>query len=159
MRWDDDDGYARARSSCVSGKITYLTRREARQDSHRRVGPRAGRMRAYRCGWCRFWHVGHLPPLVREGHLTAEEFYQLARGGNIPMPGQRVIDMTEGILLPREVAEAFNVTVKTTYEWARAYQANNPDSSLAQLPAFLTPGGQWRFSGKAVRLCLEDDRG
>lgn len=139
-------------------KIPCLSRKEARREARRRIVPNGGRMRAYRCDWCPYWHVGHLPRLVRIGQLTASEFYRYARRGEIPLPGQRPIDMTEGIMTPHEVAASFRVAVRATYAWARAYQANNPDSDQAQLAAVLTPGGQWRFSAKAVRAALENDQ-
>lgn len=153
----DDEPFRRP--SC--GKIPYLSRKDARRDSHRRVVPAAGRMRAYRCENCPYWHVGHLPWLVRKGELTATQFYRLAKGGELPAPRQRPVDMSEGILLPTEVASIFRVTVKTTYEWARAYQADNPDVDHDQLAAFLTPGGQWRFSAKEAfaRASKEDSHG
>jgi hypothetical protein len=66
---------------------------------------------------------------------------------------QRPIDATEGLLTAAEVAAAFRVGVRTAYAWAAAYQADNPDEPV-QLAAFQTPGGQWRFSAKAVRLAL-----
>lgn len=120
--------------------------------------PAGGRMRAYRCDRCPYWHVGHLPFLVRTGQITARMYYFYARTGEIPMPGQRPIDMTDGLMTPQEVADAFRVTRPTVLGWARAYQANDPDSGSAQLPAALTPGGQWRFSVKAVRAALENDQ-
>lgn len=115
-------------------------------------------MRAYNCPYCPYWHVGHLPYLVRTGQLTARQYYYLAKRREVPMPGQRPIDMTEGLMTPTEVADAFRVTVQTVYQWARAYQANNLDSNHAQLDAMLTPGGEWRFSTKAVQAILEDGR-
>lgn len=149
--WTDDEWLSR---SCE--KIPYLCRKEARRDAHRRIVPAGGRMRAYRCERCPYWHVGHLPHLVRTGQLTASEFYRYAMRGEIPLPGQRPIDMTGGLMKPKEVAECFRVEVRAVYAWARAYQADNPDSTDGQLAAILTPGGQWRFSTKAVRAALED---
>ena len=149
--WADDGWLAR---SCE--KIPYLCRKDARRDAHRRIVPAGGRMRAYRCERCPYWHVGHLPHLVRTGQLTAVEYYRYAKKGEIPLPGQRPIDMTEGLMKPHEVADAFRVQIRATYAWARAYQANNPDSTDGQLAAILTPGGQWRFSRKAVMAALKE---
>lgn len=149
--WPDEEWLPR---SC--DKIPYLSRKDARRGAHRRIMPAAGRMRAYRCDWCPYWHVGHLPMLVRIGQLTEKQFYYLARRREIPVPGQRPIDMTEGVMTPSEVADAFRVSERTVYFWARAYQADNPDCDHGQLAAALTPGGRWRFSRKAVQAILED---
>lgn len=153
--WADevDDQYE-PRYPC--GKIPYVSRKAARRDAHRRIVPSGGRMRAYRCERCPYWHVGHLPDLVRTGQLTSTEFYRLAARGDIPLPGQRPIDMTDGVMTPQEVADAFRVGIRAVYAWARAYQANNPDSDHGQLAAAQTPGGRWRFSRKAVLVALEN---
>lgn len=137
-------------------KIPYRTRKDARRDAHRRIVPAGGRMRAYRCERCPYWHVGHLPEMVRKGQLTAAQFYYYAKRRELPVAGQRPIDMTGGLMTPREVADAFRVSVQTVLIWARAFQANNPDSETGQLDAILTPGNQWRFSRNAVMARLEN---
>lgn len=149
---EEEDWPAFDRTLC--GKMGFLTRKDARREAHRRRVPAGGHMRAYRCPYCPFWHAGHLPWLVRTGKITAKEFYRLARGGNLPRLGQRPVDMTGGVLVPREVADMFRVETRTVLEWARAYQADDP--GRGQLEAFQTPGGQWRFSKAAVLAALEN---
>jgi hypothetical protein len=57
------------------GKRGYLTATDARRDNRR--ARQAGRngMRPYRCVACAFWHLGHLPAVVRAGLLTAAEVF------------------------------------------------------------------------------------
>lgn len=136
-------------SSVGCGKLSYSTRKEARRTSRRLTRGHNGRMRAYRCTYCRRWHMGHLTDLVRNGQLTQSEYYQMAKKGGLPMPEQRTVDMSQGILRPREVAVMFGVEIKTTLEWARAFQADGP--GRGRLEAFKTMGGHWRF-GRAAAL-------
>jgi hypothetical protein len=149
----------RSGASNACGKIAYATRRAARADAQRadlRPGSSGIKMRAYRCqvddGGCGWWHNGHLPKAVRRGELTAREAY--GQNEVESMAGQRPIDMTEGVLTPRETAARFGVSVQTVYQWGRTYQANNPGCNHTQLAGFLTPGNEWRFSVKAVREAL-----
>jgi hypothetical protein len=146
-----------ARNDC--GKVAYATRRAAK-DGLQRLPDRGKGMRPYKCSYpqgspqegCGWWHNGHLPRAVQRGDVTAGEAYG-RKDMEVPV-GQRPIDMTEGIMTPREVAARFRVRMSTVYEWARAYQANHPDCVHPQLAAFMTPGGEWRFSVKAVREAM-----
>lgn len=137
-------------------KSWYTSRKQARRVGRRLVHGHDGRMRAYQCDYCGYWHVGHLPELVVAGQLTYAEYKRLARRGSLPAIGQRPVDMTGGVLLPKEVAEMFGVDIQAVYAWARAYQTNDPDH--AQLEAFLTPGNQWRFSRKAAEAARQGDQ-
>lgn len=53
---------------CQCGKIRYLSRKDARQVA--RSLSRAG-LNAYECAG--YWHLGHLPPIVRRGRATRED--------------------------------------------------------------------------------------
>lgn len=60
-------------------KVSYETRRYA-HTAAKRLKQRTGttRIRPYRCpveGGCGLWHVGHLPPPVVAGRMTANVFY------------------------------------------------------------------------------------
>jgi hypothetical protein len=54
------------------GKRTWWTRKAARAACRRAPGEQ---LRAYRCDVLPGFHIGHLPQVVREGHLTAAEIY------------------------------------------------------------------------------------
>lgn len=59
-------------STCPTcGKRRYITKAHAKEAA-RRI-PRDGkpRLNAYRCGT--FWHLGHLPDIVRHGEITRDE--------------------------------------------------------------------------------------
>lgn len=46
---------------CDCGKIPYKTRAEARASVKRKDGMELSG-KPYRCQFCGFWHLGHLPP-------------------------------------------------------------------------------------------------
>jgi len=55
-------------------KRLYSSRQQARMAIRRHSG--GGGMREYRCDLIAgHWHIGHLPPAVRHGRLTAAEVY------------------------------------------------------------------------------------
>jgi hypothetical protein len=54
------------------GKRRYLSRGAATK-ARRQIGDRT--LRAYRCGPCECWHLGHLPDVVRRGLKTRGEVY------------------------------------------------------------------------------------
>lgn len=56
----------------TSGKRSYESRKDANR-ARRELGERA--LRAYKCGDCPWWHVGHLPYDVRRGLVTCEDVY------------------------------------------------------------------------------------
>lgn len=60
-------GGAYATGSCPSGKRCHQSRRSAKAHA---ASLRQPRVREYRCHLCGFWHVGHLPAVVRKrpGH-------------------------------------------------------------------------------------------
>lgn len=51
-----------------SGKVGYLSRADAKRVAKRQKH-RTGRMRAYSCESCGWWHVGHLPSVVVRGKV------------------------------------------------------------------------------------------
>ncbi|WP_431892708.1 hypothetical protein [Micromonospora haikouensis] len=56
------------------GKRLFSSRKQAKREIRRLPGG-AG-MREYRCDLVEgHWHIGHLPPAVREGRKTATEVY------------------------------------------------------------------------------------
>lgn len=143
-----------ASNSC--GKVAYLSRKAAKLNGSKlHNGASKGRMRPYRCPVCDLWHVGHLPRVVIRGFMTAGEAY-----GRVEVemaPGQRPVDMTEGIFTPSEVASIFHVSPTVVYTWCRNYQEGptRPHQGKASIAAFRTAEGQWRISGRAVREALE----
>lgn len=60
---------------CTShGKRLYGSRDTAKQAIRRQ---HSKGMRAYRCELVAgYWHIGHLPPAVRDGRKTAAELYR-----------------------------------------------------------------------------------
>ena len=61
---------APARGSCPSGKVQFATRKQARRGAKFRAS--LGRVSAYKCGQCAFWHLGHLPERVRNGEVDKD---------------------------------------------------------------------------------------
>jgi predicted RNA-binding Zn-ribbon protein involved in translation (DUF1610 family) len=77
VRREDRTGGA-TNSSCPTGKLAYTKRAEAREHARRLKRSRShdgAGVRPYVCPSCGFWHVGHLPPEVMRGELTADEHY------------------------------------------------------------------------------------
>lgn len=66
-------------STCPSGKRGYSVKADARRvaSAMRREG---SKVRAYLCDRCPNFHVGHLPQAVRDGEVSAEEFYSHKTG-------------------------------------------------------------------------------
>lgn len=60
-------GYIPWGPRCSCGKVKFLSKRDAKAWAKRFPGER---LSPYRCG--DFWHLGHLPPAVRAGHLGRE---------------------------------------------------------------------------------------
>lgn len=51
-------------------KITYLSRAAARRRSKMMTG-----VRPYRCEFNdQFWHIGHLPTLIRQGRVSRDNY-------------------------------------------------------------------------------------
>ncbi len=57
---------APARGDCPSGKVQFATRKQAKRGRRFRG---LTDVRAYRCGDCAFWHLGHVPQRVRNGEV------------------------------------------------------------------------------------------
>lgn len=69
--------YGQAGSRCPTcGKLRYPSRKDARRAASRI--PRDGRLAAYECdGW---WHLGHLPTVVRRGDLERANVWRPGEG-------------------------------------------------------------------------------
>ncbi len=65
---------------CPARKNGFLTRRDAQQWA-RQVGLTG--LDTYRCNHegCEFWHLGHLPALVKRGKLDRHDLYPVNRSG------------------------------------------------------------------------------
>lgn len=74
-------GWAARSGTCPSGKIVYYSRKQAKEHA-RRISNKTGKMRPYECPSCQQYHIGHLPRVVREGGVTADEYY--GRGVDSP---------------------------------------------------------------------------
>lgn len=61
-------------TDCPTGKRGYAIKGDARKvaSAMRREG---AKVRAYPCDQCEEFHVGHMPKAVRDGEVSAEEFY------------------------------------------------------------------------------------
>lgn len=58
------------------GKWGYHTRADAKKALRRHRGKGFDRrVRPYKCPDCGFFHLGHMPGVVRAGMATADEFY------------------------------------------------------------------------------------
>lgn len=55
-----------ARGDCTTGKVQFVSRKQARS-WRKKTG--TGPVGAYRCGMCGFWHLGHQPQRVRNGSI------------------------------------------------------------------------------------------
>jgi len=55
-----------ARGDCRSDKVQYPTRKEARHAARHLPGEKLG---TYRCPFCGWFHVGHIPQRVRAGEV------------------------------------------------------------------------------------------
>lgn len=58
---------------CGSGKIRYITRKDANRAADEM--PDGQKLRPYACGECDGWHIGHKPKAVIRGDVTADEWY------------------------------------------------------------------------------------
>lgn len=67
-------GQGGASNACPSGKIAYGSRADARAAAMR-ARKRGEHCRPYRCPRCDLIHIGHLPPAVVAGEVSATEFY------------------------------------------------------------------------------------
>lgn len=90
-RLRQDRGAAARSLSCPSGKFSYVNRKAAK-DHARKISNRTGKMRPYVCpeviGWedgpdgepvpipCGGIHLGHLPQAVRNGRVSARDYYR-----------------------------------------------------------------------------------
>jgi hypothetical protein len=61
---------------CSTGKHRYATKDHAKRVAKRLRG--RGRMGAYRCQVCGWWHIGHLRPDVVAGDTSRAEAYGTA---------------------------------------------------------------------------------
>jgi hypothetical protein len=61
-------------SRCSTGKWAWSTRRGAKVAA-RVKHPDDPRLRAYRCDECSHWHIGHIPPAVARGDMSAAQWY------------------------------------------------------------------------------------
>ena len=57
--------------TCECGKRSYMNRANAKKAA-RRIDRS---LHAYKCKLSGLWHIGHLPDVVRRGHLSREEIY------------------------------------------------------------------------------------
>jgi hypothetical protein len=64
-------------TECTCGKVRYLTKADAKA-AIRHMKGREGRLNAYRCA-SGFWHIGHLPALVRKGQISRSEIWPRRR--------------------------------------------------------------------------------
>lgn len=58
--------------TCPAQKVGFLSRKEARRFAKQR---NLTELQAYQCNHddCRYWHLGHLPPLVVAGDLDRHD--------------------------------------------------------------------------------------
>jgi rubrerythrin len=60
-------------SSACAGKVRYLTRNDAR-GARKRMRNVKGKLNAYVCAYCGFYHLGHMPKAVRNGVLAKSDW-------------------------------------------------------------------------------------
>lgn len=62
--------------ACATGKWCFTSRKEAKTLLRTLKQQGEGKAcRAYECRDCGYWHVGHLPHMVRRGIVSQNEFY------------------------------------------------------------------------------------
>ena len=69
---------ARAKPEACRGKIRYQTRADAKKARRRiysaRLPGRDGPLSAYLCDVCDYFHLGHLPQVVRRGEVSRDDY-------------------------------------------------------------------------------------
>lgn len=55
-----------ADTRCQTGKVCYPVRDYAKRAARRLLSRGHGEQRAYRCGLCGYYHIGHAPAFERE---------------------------------------------------------------------------------------------
>lgn len=63
-----------SRESACLGKRCYDTKRRARQGRRRTNADDRQHLSIYRCPFCGFYHLGHLPARVREGRYDRQDY-------------------------------------------------------------------------------------
>ncbi len=71
--------------TCSCGKRGWVSRKAARKAC--RTIDRADHMAVYRCTASGMWHVGHLPPEVKDGRWSRDRLVQVARPTHRRLPG------------------------------------------------------------------------
>lgn len=68
-------GHLRYVTGCGCGKRGYVSKTSAKQ-AIRQIPPDGVRMRPYACpDGLPVWHIGHLPRAVRQGEVSASDYY------------------------------------------------------------------------------------
>lgn len=63
-------------AKACDGKIRYLDKAAARQARKHMIGAGKvnGKLNAYVCDYCGFFHLGHMPQVVRNGQVDKDQW-------------------------------------------------------------------------------------
>lgn len=60
---------------CPTGKRGFVARAGAKAAAHQVAKSGSPGLRPYQCEQCGNWHIGHKPPAVVRGDMSADEWY------------------------------------------------------------------------------------